>query len=106
MSQKEKNNKRQSKKRIPGWAYVQDTFKELKSSGNHFSGWFYVNVLLRVLKSLMLFVVALIVLGGGLSGGIGLGYFAYLVQDTPAPSKEELQQKLRDWSEENQSEDR
>ena len=44
----------------------------------------------------------LLILGGSLALGIGVGYFAFLVEDTAAPSKEELQQELTDITETSQ----
>lgn len=69
--------------------------KRLKRS----SGWFYFNIVVRVLQSLLLVGVSLLVLGGSLGLGIGMGYFAYLVGDTKAPTKTELQQDLGDITE-------
>jgi len=63
------------------------------------SFWFYFNVVLRVFHSLFLFIVVLLILGGSLALGLGLGYSASLVEDTDAPTKEELQQDLGDITE-------
>ncbi len=43
----------------------------------------------------------LLVLGGSLALGIGAGYFAF-VEDTAAPSKDELQKELTDITETSQ----
>ena len=47
----------------------------------------------------MVFGVILIVLGGSLGLGIGMGYFAFLVEDTQPPTKEELQKEISDITE-------
>ena len=63
------------------------------------SNWIYLNITIRVVQSLLRIAISLLILGGALGAGIGLGYFAYLVQDTPAPTKDELQHELGDVSE-------
>lgn len=68
--------------------------KELLSSG-----WFYFNITIRVLQSIVLFSISLFLLAGSLGFGIGLGYFAHLVEDMSTPSKQELQQELGDITE-------
>lgn len=60
---------------------------------------FYVNIVLRVFQSLFVFGITLLFLGGLLGAGIGLGYMAYLVQDTPTPTKTELQKDIGDITE-------
>lgn len=60
---------------------------------------FGLNVVIRVLQSLFAFGVVLLLLGGALAAGIGAGYFAYLVEDTATPTKEELQRELGDITE-------
>ncbi|MGX7131519.1 transglycosylase domain-containing protein [Enterococcus songbeiensis] len=62
-------------------------------------GWFYFNISLRVLHSLLLVGLAVLIIGGALAAGIGAGYFAYLVEDTNTPTKKELQKSLGDISE-------
>lgn len=62
-------------------------------------GWFYFNITLRVLHSLLLVGISFLIIGGALAAGIGAGYFAYLVEDTPTPTKKELQQRLGEVSE-------
>jgi penicillin-binding protein len=64
--------------------------------------WFYFNISLRVLHSLILVAISFLILGGSLALGIGVGYFAYLVEGTEAPTKEELQQELTDITETSQ----
>jgi len=63
------------------------------------SGWFYFHIVIRVIQSLLLIAVCLIFLLGALGLGIGTGYFAYLVQDTPTLTKEELEGDLEDVDE-------
>lgn len=58
-----------------------------------------LNVIIRVFQSLVVFGVILIVLGGSLGLGIGMGYFAFLVEDTQPPTKEELQKEISDITE-------
>ncbi|KAF1305512.1 transglycosylase [Enterococcus sp. CU12B] len=58
------------------------------------TGWFYFNVVIRVMQSLILVGISLMLMLGALGAGIGLGYFAYLVKDTDPPTKQELQQDL------------
>ena len=50
----------------------------------------------------LLVAISFLILGGSLALGIGVGYFAFLVEDTAAPSKEELQQELTDITETSQ----
>ncbi len=57
---------------------------------------FAFNVTFDVLKSLVYFIVVVFLFLGALGGGIGIGYFAYLVSDTPVPDKQELQNKIND----------
>lgn len=57
------------------------------------------NIVIRVIQSLLLFLVVLVLLGGSLGLGIGTGYFAYLVQDTEPPSKEQLEKEINDIEE-------
>ncbi|MHC5217182.1 transglycosylase domain-containing protein [Enterococcus sp. LJL128] len=57
------------------------------------------NVLVRVLKAVILFAVVAILLGGSLGLGIGMGYFASLVEGTEPPTKEELQREISDITE-------
>lgn len=61
-------------------------------------GWFYFNISLRVLHSLLLVGISCLIIGGALALGIGAGYFAYLVEDTPAPNKTTMQKELGDVS--------
>lgn len=57
---------------------------------------FAFNVTFDVMKSLVYFMVVVLLFLGALGGGIGIGYFAYLVSDTAVPNKEELQNKIND----------
>ena len=70
----------------------QNKKKQPKSPSTKKS-WFYFNISLRVLHSLFLVAISFLILGGSLALGIGVGYFAFLVEDTAAPSKEELHQE-------------
>ncbi|MUO33652.1 transglycosylase domain-containing protein [Enterococcus gallinarum] len=79
----------------------QNKKKQPKSPSTKKS-WFYFNISLRVLHSLFLVAISFLILGGSLALGIGVGYFAFLVEDTAAPSKEELQQELTDITETSQ----
>lgn len=63
------------------------------------SGIFSFNVVLRVLHSLLLVGVSFLIIGGALAAGIGVGYFAYLVEDTKTPTKADLQKTLGEYSE-------
>ncbi|MBF8808348.1 MAG: penicillin-binding protein [Enterococcus lacertideformus] len=56
--------------------------------------WFIGNVIFRVFQSLTVLIIVLLLFGGALAFGIGSGYFAYLVEDTNTPTKEELQVEL------------
>ena len=76
--------------------------KKQPKSPNAKQGWFYFNISLRVLHSLLLVAISFLILGGALALGIGVGYFAFLVEDTAAPSKEELKQELTDITETSQ----
>ncbi|WP_094243454.1 transglycosylase domain-containing protein [Tetragenococcus halophilus] len=82
MSQQEKNSKKA---------------KQTKQQKN--SGWFYFHIVIRVLQSLLLVVISLFILFGALGAGMGAGYFAYLVEDTKPPTKEELEKNLEDMDE-------
>lgn len=57
------------------------------------------NVVIRVIQSIFILGVVLLILGGSLGLGIGMGYFAYLVEDTQPPTKEELQTEISDITE-------
>jgi penicillin-binding protein 1B len=76
--------------------------KQTRTTKQRNGGWFYVNISLRVLHSLFLVAISLLILGGSLALGIGAGYFAYLVEDTAAPSKDELAKELTDITETSQ----
>lgn len=67
--------------------------KKFKSSS---PGWFYLNVGLRVVYSVLLVGVSLLLFAGALGAGIGIGYFTYLVEDIKLPNKKEFQQDLGD----------
>ncbi|MCO8292760.1 penicillin-binding protein [Tetragenococcus halophilus] len=82
LSQQEKNSKKA---------------KQTKQQKN--SGWFYFHIVIRVIQSLLLVVVSLFILFGALGAGMGAGYFAYLVEDTKAPTKEELEGDLENVDE-------
>ncbi|MCO8286160.1 penicillin-binding protein [Tetragenococcus halophilus] len=71
--------------------------KQTKQQKN--SGWFYFHIVIRVLQSLLLVVISLFILFGALGAGMGAGYFAYLVEDTKPPTKEELEKNLEDMDE-------
>lgn len=58
-----------------------------------------LNVIVRVLKALVVFAVIAIILGGSLGLGVGMGYFASLVEGTDPPTKEELQREISDITE-------
>lgn len=60
---------------------------------------FIANVVIRVIQSLFVFALVILLLGGSLGLGIGMGYFAYLVEDTTPPTKEELQTEISDITE-------
>ncbi|WP_438716455.1 transglycosylase domain-containing protein [Enterococcus sp. AZ109] len=60
---------------------------------------FYINVTLRVIKSLFVGFILVLFLGGMLALGIGAGYFAYLVEGTSTPTKEEVKQTVGDITE-------
>lgn len=70
-----------------------------KTNQQQGSGWFYFHIVIRVIQSLLLTFVCLVLLLGALGAGIGAGYFAYLVQDTEIPTKEELEGDLEDVDE-------
>ena len=57
---------------------------------------FGLNVFLSVLRSLGYFFITVLILGGTLSLGIGLGYFAFLVSDTEVPNKETMVKAIND----------
>lgn len=63
---------------------------------NDFPGWFYLNVGLRVIYSILLVGVSFLLFAGALGAGIGIGYFTYLVEDIKLPNKKEFQQDLGD----------
>lgn len=76
---------------------TQDKRKQNKSKPQ--KNGFYFNIVMRVLQSLLMIFVCCTILLGALGVGIGTGYFAYLVEDTTAPSKKELQHELGDVNE-------
>ncbi|KAF1295795.1 transglycosylase [Enterococcus sp. JM4C] len=55
---------------------------------------FRLNIVVRVIQSLLTVGVVLLILGGSLALGIGTGYFAYLVEDTTMPTRDELKRDL------------
>lgn len=77
----------------------QQTKNVKKGALKNHKSWFYLNIGLRVMHSLLLVILSFLILGGSLALGIGVGYFAFLVGDTPAPTKTELQKNLGDITE-------
>lgn len=75
-------------------ARKQTTRKNKQTPRPTSNGLFYFNIGMRVIQSLVLFVICLGVFAASLGLGIGVGYFAYLVEDTKLPSKSTLQQEL------------
>lgn len=79
--------------------------KKIKKQGHtgksrtSLGGPFALNVSLRVVKSLLLGFVVVLFLGGMFAVGVGAGYFAYLVEGTPALTKTEIKQKVGDIAE-------
>ncbi|WEG74045.1 transglycosylase domain-containing protein [Vagococcus intermedius] len=61
-------------------------------------GIFAFNTSFSVIKSLFYFFIVVLMLLGSLGVGMGLGYFAFLVSDTPVPNKAELSDKIHDVS--------
>lgn len=55
---------------------------------------FGVNVFFNVLKRFVIYIILLGILSAGLFGGIGLGYFAYLVSQTEPPSRQEMLEQI------------
>lgn len=55
---------------------------------------FSFNVFFNVVKKIFIYFMLVGFLLGALAGGIGAGYFAYLVSQTPPPTKEEMQTQL------------
>lgn len=72
---------------------------EQPSHKNTEKGFLIANVVIRVLQSLFVFAVVLVLFAGSLGLGVGIGYFAYLVEGTEPPSKEELQKDISDITE-------
>lgn len=70
--------------------------KDIKKRKKHANTerWFIPKIIFRVFQSLAVVIVVLLLLAGALGLGIGAGYFAYLVEDTQTPTKEELQADL------------
>lgn len=81
-------------------AHKKKEKKKKPRSTKHLVGTsFYINVMLRVVKSLSIGLVLVLFLGGMLALGIGAGYFAYLVEGTATPTKEEVKQTVGDITE-------
>lgn len=81
-------------------AHKKKEKKKQPRSTKHLVGTsFYINVTLRVIKSLFVGLVLVLFLGGMLALGIGAGYFAYLVEGTETPTKEEVKQTVGDITE-------
>lgn len=55
---------------------------------------FIFNVFFNVLKKFAIYLILIGLLGGALAGGIGAGYFAYLVSQTTPPTREEMEQQI------------
>lgn len=70
--------------------------KKQKSAKERIDNFQIFNITVRVLQSLFLVFISFFLLFTALGAGIGLGYFAFLVEDTKIPSKIELQQDLGD----------
>lgn len=76
-----------------------DSKKQLRNFIKRKQVFFYLNVTIGVLRSLMVFLLVLLFLGGALGIGIGVGYFAALVSETKPPTKETLQKEIGDITE-------
>ncbi|WP_419775439.1 transglycosylase domain-containing protein [Ignavigranum ruoffiae] len=51
---------------------------------------FSLNVFLNVIGKLLIYLLAILILGGSVGLGAGVGYFARLVSQTPPPSQEQM----------------
>ncbi|MGY3778228.1 transglycosylase domain-containing protein [Isobaculum melis] len=60
---------------------------------------FTFNVTFSVIKQLGIILIVSVLLIGGLVGGIGAGYFAYLVSDEKVPTYEELSKNIHNLEE-------
>lgn len=63
---------------------------------NKIDKYLFFNISVRVIQALFLVFMSFLVLFTALGLGIGMGYFAFLVEDTKIPTKVELQQDLGD----------
>lgn len=70
-----------------------------RNNSQQTGGIFYLNVTLSVIKSLLLGAVVFGFLGGMLALGIGVGYFANLVEGTSDLTQKQVQQKIVDVNE-------
>ena len=70
--------------------------KKKKKSKEKIDNYQIFNITVRVTQSLFLVFISFLLLIAALGTGIGMGYFAFLVEDTKIPSKVELQQDLGD----------
>ncbi|HFI0462866.1 TPA: transglycosylase domain-containing protein [Streptococcus suis] len=55
---------------------------------------FALNVFFNVLKRFAIYILLIGILFAALAGGVGAGYFAYLVSQTPPPSRQEMTEQL------------
>lgn len=55
---------------------------------------FAFNVFFNVIKRFAIYILLIGILFAGLAGGAGIGYFAYLVGQTPPPTKQEMTEQL------------
>ena len=60
---------------------------------------FSFKVVFNVIGKLLLYLTIILLLGGALVAGAGVGYFAYLVNDTQPPSQAELAEQLTRYEE-------
>ncbi|WP_446454432.1 transglycosylase domain-containing protein [Tuanshanicoccus yangjingiae] len=78
--------KRKQKKR-----HSEYSLDELDSKGKIIFGF---NVFFNVLKRFVIYLLLIGILFGAMAGGIGAGYFAYLVSKTTPPTREQMAEQI------------
>lgn len=70
--------------------------EKLKKFASKFG--YYFDIFYRIIRGFVGFIALVLVVIGMLGGGAALGYFASLVEDSPVPTKTEIQAQVNDYN--------
>lgn len=88
------NQSTQTEQTVPPEQWDSDSIYSLQEIDTKQKMVFGINVFFNVLKRFVIYLILLGILSAGLFGGIGIGYFAYLVSQTEPPSRQEMLEQI------------